>query len=323
MTFRIWIVLWCTAYAAFLCSCSPAAPDFTEQQDTESHIDDTADEDTGHGGETDSGTESERQDADSDSSRDTAGDTGTDSFDAPPDTDTMTDTETEVAPWAPCPPLPELCRIMASGDSITVGAQSTDTGGYRVSLFHLALENQRQMTFVGPSGAGPDMVDGVLFPEAHDGHNGYVIDTFDTRKGLLPLMEQNLADFQPHIVLLMIGSNDINSNLDLANAPTRMAALLDLIGESAPETFLVVAALIPTREDELDAAIEVFNRALEDLVAERQKEGRHILMVNMYSAFRANPSWRTDWLFDGLHPNDAGYAVMADVWYEAISGFLR
>ncbi len=225
--------------------------------------------------------------------------------------------------FEPCPVAPEPCKIMPSGDSITVGAQSTDTGGYRVPLFRAALESEKNITFVGPSGAGPATVDGVTFPENHDGHSGYIIDTIDTRKGLLPLVEQNLEKFSPHIMLLMIGTNDINTELELESAPTRLAAVIDKVTETSPETLLVVAQLIPTRTDSLNVDVQAYNAAMKALVAERAQAGKHIVLVDMYSAFTRNQSYKDQLLFDGLHPNDAGYAVMADVWYDAIEAFLH
>ena len=212
--------------------------------------------------------------------------------------------------------------FMTSGDSITMCARSTATGGYRVPLFRLILENQNSVTFVGPSGAGPEMVDGVPFPENHDGHSGYIIDTINTRKGLLPLMKENLGKFTPHIILLMIGTNDINSQIDLPNAPARLAGLIDLIIETAPDTLLVVAKLIPTRTDSLNNQVQDFNNALAGIVSERAEAGNHILMVDMYNAFTVNPKYKTDWLYDDLHPNDAGYTVMANTWYDAIGELL-
>ncbi len=212
---------------------------------------------------------------------------------------------------------------MPSGDSITVGAQSTDTGGYRVALFHLAHQAGQNITFVGPSGAGPATVDGLTFPENHDGHSGYVIDTIDSRKGLFPLVSQNLTKFTPHIMLLMIGTNDINSKLEVSTAPARLAKILDTVTSQSPETLLVVAKLIPTRADSLNAEVQVYNDAIEDLVAARVDAGKHIQLVDMYGAFIKSSNYKDALLFDGLHPNDAGYAVMADVWYDAISEYLR
>ena len=95
-----------------------------------------------------------------------------------------------------------------------------------------------------------------------------------------------------------------------------------MIIETAPDTLLVVAKLIPTRTDSLNNQVQDFNSALSGIVSERAEAGGHILMVDMYNAFTVNPEYKTDWLYDDLHPNDAGYTVMAKTWYDAIGEFL-
>ncbi|HSC89011.1 MAG TPA: SGNH/GDSL hydrolase family protein, partial [Polyangiaceae bacterium] len=163
----------------------------------------------------------------------------------------------------------------------------------------------------------------VSFPDSHDGHSGYVIEPLGGRKGLLPLIPANTSKFTPHVVLLHIGTNDLNSELEVASAPQRLARVIDAFLIGAPDALLVVAQLIPTRTDSLNDAVETYNAATAELVAARVASGKHIVLVDHYSAFQENPKYRDDYLFDGLHPNDAGYAAMADVWYEAISRFLR
>ena len=43
----------------------------------------------------------------------------------------------------------------------------------------------------------------------------------------------------------------------------------------------------------------------------------------MYSAFVANAEYKTAYMDNFIHPNDAGYAAMGDVWYAAISSALH
>jgi len=45
--------------------------------------------------------------------------------------------------------------------------------------------------------------------------------------------------------------------------------------------------------------------------------------VDNYAAFTKNTSFRTALMVDGLHPNDAGYAVLGQSFYDAISALLR
>jgi len=42
-----------------------------------------------------------------------------------------------------------------------------------------------------------------------------------------------------------------------------------------------------------------------------------------YGAFTANSDFKSKYLSDKLHPTDAGYVVMGDVWYDAIAELLR
>ena len=50
--------------------------------------------------------------------------------------------------------------------------------------------------------------------------------------------------------------------------------------------------------------------------------GKHIVLVDMYDAFTKNPAFKTKLLANSLHPSDAGYSVMANVWWDAIGQLL-
>src|SRR4051812_29231240 len=116
----------------------------------------------------------------------------------------------------------------------------------------------------------------------------------------------------------MIGTNDTNSNVDLTNAPRRLANLLDQILDADPHLLLVVAQILPQGSDANNARVQPYNAAIPVLVNARADAGKHIVMVDMYSAFTAKADYRVSYLTDTLHPNATGYKVMADVWYAAV-----
>jgi hypothetical protein len=58
------------------------------------------------------------------------------------------------------------------------------------------------------------------------------------------------------------------------------------------------------------------------LVKARADAGKHVIMVDMYGAFTKNNDYKTAYMQDELHPKDAGYVVMAGVWYDAIGSLL-
>lgn len=209
--------------------------------------------------------------------------------------------------YAPCPASPEACKILPLGDSITFGIGFD--GGYRVELFRKAVADGKVVTFTGSVMNGPRMVDGMTFPRNNEGHSGWKIDQ------LVPLIPAPALEMVPHIILLMIGTNDMAQNDDLSEAPQRLGSLLDLLAENAPEALIVVATILPFGG--ASTAVTTYNAAIPELVEERIAAGKHLLLVDQFDGFP------TSELGDGVHPNQQGYARMATVWYEAIKEFLR
>ncbi len=238
-------------------------------------------------------------------------------------TDAVPSTDAHPQTYDPCPSA-TACRIMPLGDSITFGSGSSGAGGgYRIPLFRHVLADRKAVTFVGSVRNGPDLVDDQPFPRQSEGHGGFTIDEGGGRQGIYPLVGKALATHKPHIVLLMIGTNDINLNLDLANAAMRLGDLLDRITTTAPDALLVVAQIVPTTSEALNQRVRAYNQAIPGLVEARAAAGRHITMVDMYGAYSANPRFKTEYMADQLHPKDVGYVKMADTWYAAIARWLK
>jgi lysophospholipase L1-like esterase len=221
-------------------------------------------------------------------------------------------------PSSPCPAKGTPCVIMPLGDSITYGYGQSTGGGYRVELFSQALTDNKLVTFVGSSQSGPDTVSGKTFPKGNEGHSGYSIDDSSKTSGISPLVEQAISKYKPNIILLMIGTNDMHYSLDLPNAPTRLGKLLDQITSDAPKALLVVAKIVPANGAQNSATIS-YNAAIPAVVQQRVAQGKNIALVDMYAALG---SWSTKLFKDSEHPNDAGYALMANTWYPAIKGVL-
>jgi GDSL-like Lipase/Acylhydrolase family len=246
-------------------------------------------------------------------------------LDARPPGDANADAPTDTAPaYNPCPPRGMPCVIMPVGDSITAGFLSPGSGSYRVPLFQLARANMQSITFVGSAADGPAMVDGVPFPRNHEGHSGFNIDATQGRQGVSPLFPGAITTFKPHIVLLMIGTNDVDTGE--TTIPARLGNLMDSILGADPKLLLVVAQIVPQQvaiPDRLNGLVQAFNAEMPALVKTRADAGKHVVLVDMYQAFTSNPNFSTAYMADRIHPNGTGDAVMANTWYAAIRELLR
>ncbi len=188
-------------------------------------------------------------------------------------------------------------RIMPLGDSITDGFNVP--GGYRINLWQQLAAGGFTADLVGSGFNGP----ANLGDHDHEGHSGWRIDQIDAN------IVTWLRNTNPHTVLLHIGTNDVNQNFDLANAPARLSALLDRILANAPGVELFVAQITPESNATQEARVQAYNATLPGIVASK---GSRVHLVDMHSALT------TADLADGVHPNANGYNKMANVWFNAL-----
>ena len=218
--------------------------------------------------------------------------------------------------FMPCPTNGTVCNVMPVGDSITEGCCTAPMGGYRIELFRQATTNKKNMTFVGTLTNGPTTVDGKTFPQHHEGHGGWKISQ------IAGVIDAAITSSKPHIVLLKIGTNDINGNDNTATAPNRLASLIDQITKDVPNALLVVSSIIPSKTDGTNTAFRTYNAAIKTKVEAAAAAGKHVLFVDNYQAFADNTNFKTAYMSDNLHPNDAGYVVLGKSWYGVIGAVL-
>lgn len=211
--------------------------------------------------------------------------------------------------FRPCPTNGDACKILPLGDSITYGMQSSDKGGYRSPLFKKVVAANQKVTFTGSQADGPSTVSGVTFPKNHEGHSGWTIDQI---AGLVPSPAMNTI---PNIVLLMAGTNDVYAASGQSTMQDRLGTLIDKVTSAAPNALLVVATLTPLSNASWQTTLNTYNGKIPAVVQAKVTAGKHVILVDM-------SKMPTSQLSDGVHPNDAGYAYMADVWYAAIKDVL-
>jgi lysophospholipase L1-like esterase len=196
---------------------------------------------------------------------------------------------------------PTVIKIMPMGDSITYGTLGTGgtIGGYRPTLWRLLEAAGFRIDFLGSNQSGYPFVSD---PD-NEGRPGWT-----TGAALILAQEFLLSTFNPDIVLLMLGTNDLL--LDLPGAPERLGAIMDEIARQRPNAITIVAGIIPIRD--MEAQVIAYNQAVVGQVIQRQAAGQRIRYFDM------NPIVSVSELPDGVHPTDGAYTNMGNAWYQAL-----
>jgi lysophospholipase L1-like esterase len=225
--------------------------------------------------------------------------------------------------YQPCPADGSPCKILPFGDSITWGVGDEGNGGYRGPLFGLAVAAGQKITFTGSLNNGPSTVSGQPFPKRNEGRSGWTISTANSSSGSVagvaalipsPAFDTNSGG-SPHIILMMIGTNDTGNSTG-AQMATRLGALIDKITGAAPNALLVVAKITPVSW--ATTAVNAYNDAIPGLVQSRAATGKHLLVADMNGGFNTATMLSSD----NLHPNNAGYKFMASRWYAVVGSLL-
>jgi lysophospholipase L1-like esterase len=192
-------------------------------------------------------------------------------------------------------------RVMPLGDSITYGVGSSTGSSYRADLWRrLVTQAGYNVDFVGSqqSGSLPDT--------DNEGHSGWRIDQ------IAASVDGWLATYQPDVVLLHIGTNDMNQNYQVDTAPQRLGGLIDKVLADRPTATVLVAKIVPSLDATIQSRINAFNAAVPDVVAARGVRAK-LVDLSVLSAADLN---------DTLHPNDNGYLRMSVRWYTALESVL-
>jgi len=209
-------------------------------------------------------------------------------------------------------PIPAVgvTKTMPLGDSITRGwTGSVYRWGYRRPLYVSLTNAGYDFDFVGSKADGN-------FPDPnHEGHDGWRADEILNGRSSEPNAGK-LVDWlnahQPDVVLLHIGTNDVTAGNEDANEVNDILDVIDDYEAQSNKRVTVILALIINRKTYSPATTE-YNNEVEAMAISRIAGGDDIIIVDMEGAL----NYSTD-MYDDMHPNDNGYAKMAEVWYNVL-----
>ncbi len=200
-------------------------------------------------------------------------------------------------------------RIMPIGDSITQA--DSNHNSYRRLLWIQLRKAGYNVEFVGSSrehfqGSSP-LSD---FDQDHEGHWGWRVDQ------ILEQIDGWARTSQPDIVLIHLGSNDINQGQSLESTIEELRKLIQTLRTINPRLKILIAQLIPCGEE---AQVRQFNRLIMNFARDSNTQESPVITVDQFSGFNAAAGKDT---YDGCHPNESGEKKMADRWFAALKKLL-
>ena len=119
----------------------------------------------------------------------------------------------------------------------------------------------------------------------------------------------------PDYVLILEGVNDIlDSGVSQAGRIVKdLEAMVVEVKEYG--AIPLIASLLPTKGqwDYRNEVIDILNPMIESMALRQQ-----VAFVDQHAAFMREPDYKVLLTSDGLHPNDEGYSVMSQTWYEGM-----
>jgi lysophospholipase L1-like esterase len=204
--------------------------------------------------------------------------------------------------------------IMPLGDSITAGQHSIGAvpGAYRIKLWERFQDDGLNINFVGGSSNGPPS----LGDKNHQGQPGWKINRITS-----DLVDRNLFQNYPSdVILLTIGTNDINNGASVSRMIADLGALIDRIHLKSPNSRLVVSSIPPVEAPRgttsMTTRINSYNAQMKLLVDAKAANGYKVYFTDAGGSLTVNDI--NGELGDGLHPTEAGYHKLGNAWYEAL-----
>ena len=131
----------------------------------------------------------------------------------------------------------------------------------------------------------------------------------------LPI-KTSLANNNPDVVLIMLGTNDIFGITATEKMKGAMEKLVSSIFEQNPNITVVLASICPIAKIAArDADVDAYNAVLPGIVQEQKALGHKIEFADIHSV--VSPA---DISGDKVHPSATGYNKMASLWYSVLTG---
>jgi lysophospholipase L1-like esterase len=128
----------------------------------------------------------------------------------------------------------------------------------------------------------------------------------DTTATALARLDRDVLGRSPRIVLITLGGNDLKNRQDRDRAFQNLAAIITSIQDRG--ALVVVGGL----------DVPIWGRGFQVRYRKVCEETGAVLVPDILKGLLGNP----EKMSDAIHPNDAGYGIMAGYFHEAIKPYL-
>ncbi|MFT2007806.1 SGNH/GDSL hydrolase family protein [Pontibacter sp. 13R65] len=248
-------------------------------------------------------------------------------------------------------PADYVYKIMPLGDSNTEGHSTTTDNkpvpvehraAYRSNLYNMLTKAEIKVDYVGSRKSGKELVeddDHAGFPGLRDNdianilRDGSYSNYMDGNKRVIVSDRPYLEVYNPDIILLHIGTNSVDGRESGMNDLIDILDQVDAYEEKSGKEVTVILSKIILRvacytdngmnfcpyPDENQATIS-YNNYMGSMAARRIAAGDRLVLVDMADAnidYRYTASGGD--MADPLHPTQAGYDKMSNVWFNALA----
>ncbi len=232
-------------------------------------------------------------------------------------------------------------KIMPFGDSITSSYSPSSATGAPMSSYRCWLDHMLDAANIYFIYSGSQYLDSYQnplppcgdpltdFDPRHEGYSGWLAaDFLDPTKDnyIDKILDRTIYGTAktnvPQIVLMHLGTNDLNKYHPISQIVSDLGSLIDHFRARNPSVAVLVAQIIPCAGHDWCSQVAALNAAIPAMADQKNTLSSPVIVVDMYSDY--DPMVDND-LHNGdyVHPNSSGDLKIATRWMAAIQQYLN
>lgn len=135
----------------------------------------------------------------------------------------------------------------------------------------------------------------------------------DTTDDILKNLENRVYKYNPAVIFLMIGTNDVNQDIDSSCIFSNIKTIITEIQNELPETKIFVEPILPAGNQWADNRRNEKRIEINKLL-QKEYNSSNVTYMDIYDEFvdSENGQLKSEYTADGLHLNDKAYKLISE-----------